>query len=465
MRGSDDNLAARLAKDIREQIAARALMPGTRLASIRAQASLRAVSKTTVVEAYDRLVAEGIVESRRGAGFYVTGHLPPFSLVEASPRLDREVDPFWVSRQSLETPDHALRPGCGWLPPALMPEAVLRRSLRALSRADAALLTDYGSLRGHWKLRDHLAWRLNQFGVPAAPEQILLLDSGTQAIDLLCRFLLEPGDTVLLDDPCYFNFRALLRAHRVQVVSVPYTPTGPDLTALAAVLEQKKPRLYITNCAVHNPTGATLTVATAHKLLKLADQHGLVIIEDDIFADFEAEPSPRLAAFDGLERVVQIGSFSKTISASLRCGYIVAKSEWIEGLEDLKIATSFSSGRFAAELLLAVLKDGSYRRHLEYMRRKLTWAMNHTVGWLNTVGITPWILPRAGMCLWCELPQGRDAAHLARRALTRNIVLAPGNVFSPAQNATGFLRFNVAQSTDPRIADFFRDEVRLHNEY
>lgn len=460
MQKPDNSLAARLVRDIRAQIAARALMPGTRLASIRVQAKLRAVSKTTVVEAYDRLVAEGVVESRRGAGFYVTGRPPPFRLVEAGPRLDREVDPFWVSRQSLETPDHALRPGCGWLPPGLMPEALLRRSLRGLSRADVALLTDYGSLRGHWKLREHLAWRLHHFGVPATPEQILLLDSGTQAIDLLCRFLLEPGDTVLLDDPCYFNFRALLRAHRVQVVSVPYTPTGPDVAAFEVVLEQKKPRLYITNCAVHNPTGASLTAATAHKLLKLADQHGLVMIEDDIFADFEADPSPRLAAFDGLERVVQIGSFSKTISASLRCGYIVAKPEWIEGLEDLKIATSFSSGRFSAELLLSVLKDGAYRRHIDSMRGKLAGMMNHTVAWLQTVGITPWVLPRAGMCLWCELPQQRDAAQLARRALAQNIVLAPGNVFSPAQTAAGFLRFNVAQSLDPRIVAFFRDELR-----
>ena len=456
-----ETLVTKLVRDIQEHIAARTLMPGARLPSIRAQALARAVSKTTVVEAYDRLVAEGFIESRRGAGFYVTGHLPPFSLAEVSPKQDREIDPLWVSRQSLETSADVLRPGCGWLPPEWMPDTIFRRSMRAMARANTDMLTNYGGLRGHVKLREYLARRLNQFGVPAAPEQILLVDSGTQAIDLLCRFLLSPGDTVLLDDPCYFNFRALLLAHRVNVVSVPYTPVGPDVDMFAKILEQKNPRLYITNCAVHNPTGASLAAATAHRLLKLADQHGLMIIEDDIFADFEAEPSPRLAAFDGLERVIQIGSFSKTISASLRCGYIAVKPDWIEGLEDLKIATSFSSSSLSAALLLDVLKDGSYRKHIESLRAKLASCMSHTVHWVRECGITPWVLPRAGMHLWCVLPQGHNSTQIARRALDQNIVLAPGNVFSPAQTAANFLRFNTAQSTDPRIIAFFKEQLKF----
>ncbi|HTQ72489.1 MAG TPA: PLP-dependent aminotransferase family protein, partial [Acidocella sp.] len=367
----DGTLVTRLMGEIRGGIAARTLAPGTRLPSIRAQALARNVSKTTVVEAYDRLAAEGVIESRRGSGFYVAGRLPPLSLAEAGPKREREMDPLWVSRQSLEMPGDALKPGCGWLPPSWMPEASLRRALRGLSRAQAATLTDYGNPRGPAPLREHLARRLGGFGVAAAPGQILLTDSGTQAADLLCRFLLEPGDSVLVDDPCYFNFRALLRAHRVKLVSVPYTPSGPDLDAFARILETARPRLYITNCAVHNPTGAALSPVTAHRLLKLAELHGLIIIEDDIFADFEAEPSPRLAAFDGLERVVQIGSFSKTLSASIRCGYIAARQDWVEGLTDLKIATSFTNGQFSAELLLAVLQDGTYRKHVEGLRVKL----------------------------------------------------------------------------------------------
>ncbi len=455
----DGTLVARLMGEIRGGIAARTLAPGTRLPSIRVQAASRNVSKTTVVEAYDRLAAEGVIESRRGSGFYVAGRLPPLSLAEAGPKRDRAMDPLWVSRQSLETPGEALKPGCGWMPPSWMPEASLRRALRGLARAQAATLTDYGNPRGLAPLREHLARRLGGFGVQAAPGQIVLTDSGTQAADLLCRFLLEPGDTVLMDDPCYFNFRALLRAHRVKLVSVPYTPSGPDLTAFAQILETERPRLYITNCAVHNPTGASLSPVTAHRLLKLAEQHALIIIEDDIFADFETEPSPRLAAFDGLERVVQIGSFSKTLSASIRCGYIAARPDWIEGLTDLKIATSFTNGLLSSELLLAVLRDGTYRKHVEALRVKLAGAMTQATSRLGEVGLLPWVTPRAGMYLWCELPDGGDAAEIARLALAENIVLAPGNVFSPAQSAGSFLRFNVAQCADPRLFRFLRQAL------
>lgn len=460
MQRTGNTLASRLVLDIRSRVAARTLALGDRLPSIRAQAALSGVSITTVIEAYDRLTAEGVIEPRRGAGFYVMGHPRPFNLTDASPRLDRDIDPLWVSRQSLETAPQMLRPGCGWLPPDAMPEALLRRSVRTLARAKTEILTDYGSLRGSLGLREHLARRLNHFNVPAQPGQILLVDSGTQAVDLLCRFLLEPGDTVLLDDPCYFNFRALLRAHRVNVESVPYTPSGPDTTALAAILNEKKPRLYLTNCAVHNPTGASLSAATAHRVLKLAEQHEVIIIEDDIFSDFEADPSPRLSAFDGLDRVVQIGSFSKTISASLRCGYIATKPEWIEGLEDLKIATSFSNGGISAELLLTILKDGAYRKHMEALRQKLASLMSQTTRRLQNTGITPWVMPRAGMHLWCTLPNEMDATPLARRALAQSIVLAPGNVFSPSQIAPNFLRFNVTQSLDERIFSFLKTELK-----
>ncbi|RWN39136.1 PLP-dependent aminotransferase family protein [Mesorhizobium sp.] len=436
---------------IRQRIAARSLTPGTRLPSIRAFAKTMQVSKSTVVEAYERLAAEGIIRSRPGSGFYAAGPLAPLSLAEIGPRLDRAVDPLWVSRQSLEAGDGVLKPGCGWLPASWMPEAGLRRALRTMARGDDLTLTDYGTLLGLPPLRHLLARRMAGYGIEASPDQIMLTESGTQAIDLLCRFLLEPGDTVLVDDPCYFNFHALLRAHRVKVVGVPYTPTGPDIELFAQALTEHRPRLYITNSALHNPTGAILSPVVAHRLLKLADQSDLTIIEDDIFADFEHTPAPRLAAFDGLGRVVHIGSFSKTLSASVRCGFIAAPRDWMDGLTDLKIATSFGSGRLASELVLTLLKDGLYRKHVDLLRTRLSRAMAETSTRLKAIGITPWIDQPAGMFLWCSLPEGVDAAEMARRALSANIVLAPGNAFSLSQTASRFLRFNVAQSADERI--------------
>jgi DNA-binding transcriptional MocR family regulator len=454
------SLVATVMATIRQRIASRNLVAGDKLPSIRALAVNLHVSTSTVVEGYERLVAEGVIHSRPGAGFYVASQAAPLSLSVIGPKLDRAIDPFWVSRQSLEASAGHLKPGCGWLPPSWLPEAGLRRALRTLSRADAHALADYGTPLGLLPLRQLIARRMAERGMEASPDQIMLTESGTQAIDLLCRFLIEPGDTVVVDDPCYFNFHALLRAHRAKIISVPYTPSGPDIDLFAKALLEHRPRLYITNSAIHNPTGATLSPFVAHRMLKLADQFALTIIEDDIFADFESTPAPRLAAFDGLNRVIHIGSFSKTLSASARCGFIAARPDWIEDLADLKIATSFGGGRLTAELVFNVLRDGSYRKHVEALRLRLSRATTHVSARLKAIGITPWLEPQAGMFLWTRLPDGIDAAEIAKEALSQNIVLAPGNAFSLSQTATSFLRFNVSQSEENRVFEMLEAAIR-----
>jgi len=438
---------------IRARIAGRALSAGDRLPSIRRFAATMGVSPATVVEAYDRLAAEGLIRARRGSGFYVAATAQvPLTLAPGGPLLDRAVDPFWVSRQSLDADPSMLMPGCGWLPADWMPHEALRRAMRALARADDHILSDYGATRGSPALRRLLLSRLAEDGIEASPEQIMLTTSGTQAVDLICRFLLSPGDTVLVDDPCYFNFRALLRAHQVELASMPYTPSGPDVAAFEAAVAERRPRLYITNCALHNPTGATLSPQTAHRLLNIAAANKLTIVEDDIFADFEPEPSPRLSALDGLERVIRIGSFSKTLSASVRCGYIAARRDWVDGLIDLQVATAFGGpSPVAAEMIAGMLAGGFYRKHMEELRRRLARARRDVAGRLQTLGIEPWLVPRGGFYLWCRLPGGHDGADLARAVLADKVVLAPGNVFSVSQSAADFLRFNVAQSGDPHI--------------
>jgi len=438
---------------VRSRIANRALSPGDRLPSVRRFAETMGVSPSTVVEAYDRLEAEGVIRARRGSGFYVTGaDLPPMALAEMGPSRERDVDPFWVSRQSLDAAPSVLKPGCGWLPADWMPNAALRKGLRALGRADDTLLSDYGSTRGSLALRRLLLGRFADEGISATADQILLTSSGTQATDLICRLLLRPGDTVLVDDPCYFNFQALLRAHQVRIVGIPFTPTGPDTAAFEQALATDSPRLYITNSALHNPTGGSLSPQTAHRIVSAAAIHGLTIVEDDIFADFEPALSPRLATLDGLNRVIRIGSFSKTLSAAARCGYIAARTDWIENLVDLQLAINFGGpSPVATELIAGVLAGGSYRKHMDEVRQRLTRARKDAANRLAALGIVPWIKPRGGYYLWCRLPDGHDSTALARRCMEDGVVLAPGNVFSVSQSARSFIRFNVAHLGDRQI--------------
>ena len=443
---------------VRDRIDRRVLTPGGRLPSVRAMATTTGFSKSTVVEAYDRLAAEGTIRSRPGSGFYVSAALTPLSLDRMGAPVEREVDPLWMLRQSLSDKPEAIRPGGGWLPDDWLAGEPIRKALRAAARSDAnGPLTHYATRLGSLPLRALLARRLEEQGVGAAPDQILLTDSSTQALDLIGRFLLEPGDTVLVDDPCYFNFLAMMRAHRAKVVGIPMTPTGPHMGAFAAALIEHRPRFYLTNSGPHNPTGATLSAVTAHRLLKLAEAHDLIIVEDDIFSDFEHTPSPRLAAFDGLDRVIRISSFSKSVTAAIRCGHIAARPDWIEALADLRIATSMSGNPLSADILHSVLTDGGYRRHIEGLRARLARSTARTLKRLRAAGLNPWIEPSAGLFIWAKLPGGIDAATLARTALAQDIVLAPGNVFSTGGAWSDYLRFNVATSDDDRVSALLKN--------
>ena len=436
---------------IQERIAARQLVPGARIPSVRAFAETMGVSKSTVVEAYERLAAEGVISSRPGSGFYVAGRTRPLVLKAVEPQPDRAVDPLWITRQSLQAGPELLKAGSGWLPDDWLPGDAIRRHLRQLARAPETNVTNYDQPLGHPPLRAQIARRLGEKSIAATPDQIVLVDSATQALELLCRFLIQPGDTVVVDDPCYFNFLALLRSHRVKVVGVPFTRDGPDLAAFATILAAHHPRFYLTNASLHNPTGATLAPATVHRVLKLCEAHDVLIIEDDIWGDLELTPAPRLAGFDGLQRVIHIGSFSKTLSAALRCGWIAVRADWVEPLVDLKLALSLGNSPVAAALTHRLITEGGFRHHLLDVRAKLASAMTRTAIELKRLGLELWTEPSAGFFLWAKLPDRLDAADVARIALARGVVLAPGGAFSLSPIWNGFLRFNVAHCADPKI--------------
>ena len=331
----------------------------------------------------------------------------------------------------------------------------------AVAQAPHAKLLEYGHPLGYLPLRQALQARLAELEIDAPPTRILLTDGGTQAIDLALRHLIQPGDAVLVDDPGYFNFHANLRAHRAVSLPVPRRPDGPDLERLAALAREHKPRLYLMNAAPHNPTGGALSPAIAHRLLQLAEAHDFRIVEDDVFADFRRHPTPILAALDGLKRVIHLGSFSKTLSAGMRCGFIAADEATIDALLDLKIATCFGSDLAAAQTVHRLIADGTQRKHAERIRRRLVrapWARS-AASWKRS-GSAYWQEPREGLFLWMRLPDGRDAAELARRALRHNIVLAPGNVFSPAQAWPDYLRFNAPQSQHQRLFEFLKAELK-----
>ncbi|SPL71665.1 aminotransferase-like domain-containing protein [Acinetobacter stercoris] len=444
---------------IKEQIDNKKLISGSRLPSVRQLAKKLGFSVSTVVEAYARMQAELIIESRAGSGYYVSG-VSEIPVLESVVQYEREIDPLWISRQSLEAKNEIYKPGCGWLPSDWMSETSVRKGLKQALKLDSRFLTDYPAPQGHSGLRKTIAQRKKNQDIHVNMNQILLTDSGTQAIDLVFRHLLNAGDVILVDDPCYFNFQALIKVHQLQYIAVPFTENGPDLHAFEKAL-QLKPKLYLTNSGIHNPTGACLSIQHAYQIAKMAEQANLVIIEDDIFADFEFIAAPRYAALAGFQHVIQIGSFSKTLSASIRTGYIISHQDQIEELINLRIATNFSCNHLNAEIIYHILNDTNYIKSIERLKIRLNKAMKETINKLEKYHILPWTIPKAGLFLWCHLPENIDAAELSKFCLKHGVILAPGNSFSHSSGASQFMRFNIAQMMHQKIFDVI--EAGIHH--
>ena len=319
---SDGPLADQIVTGIKRQIDDRLLRPGTRLPSIRSFAGSHKVSRFTVVEAYDRLVAMGYLHSRRGAGFYTAAARTEPSQPAPSRDHKRNEELVWLIRRLLEAGEDTILAGGPWLPNTWLDEAGIRQSLNLLARKNGAYLLEYGNPFGYLPLREHLVLLLAELGIAAQPGQILLTHGTSQGLELVIRYLLKPGDTALVDDPGYYNMFGNLRLQGVQMLAVPRNPDGPDIATLEKLAAEHRPKVYFTQSVMQNPTGTDMSPHVSFKVLQAAERHGFFVVEDDIFSDLQVKATPRLATLDQLSRVIYARSFSKTLSGSLRVGFI-----------------------------------------------------------------------------------------------------------------------------------------------
>ncbi|WP_460418449.1 aminotransferase-like domain-containing protein [Pseudomonas sp. microsymbiont 2] len=427
------------------------LRPGARLPSIRALAREQAVSASCVIEAYDRLVASGWLEARHGAGFFVAERKRGLQPDVGTP-WGEGIDGSW--RQFREGHDELLKLGCGWLPVAWRAEAELAQAIRQVSRGAPEALFDYCPPQGLASLRLQLHKGLARLDIAAEPERILTTQGASHALDLLVRTLLSPGDKVLVERPGYYNLYNLLRQHGVQMLEVPRTDHGPDLMACERLLAEHRPRCLFINSLYQNPTGTSLTPKVAYRLLELAREHDLRIVEDDLYADFQDGPATRLATLDSEQRVIYMGSFSKTLSSSLRVGYLVAEPALVARLAELKMVSGIGTSRFAEQVIGQMLANGSYRKSVQRLRVRLGQHMAKVLRQLEACGWEVFCEPFGGMFVWARVP-GRGFAELERLALEHDVLLTPGSAFDPQGRACDWLRINVAYGQDSRAQAFF----------
>jgi len=457
---SSTPLVAQVVDGLRRLIADGSLKPGAKLPSIRSFAASHGISVFTVVEAYDRLVAQGWVTSKAHAGFFVkrrSGDTPLPGPVQPDLRFDAR----WYLKQIFESRNLALKAGCGWLPHDWLFEDGVRRSLRQLA-ADGAELGGYGLPHGHMALRLLIAETLAEHQIAISADQVLLTQGSSQALDLVARRLVRPGDAVLVDEPGYPNLMFMLRFLGARLIGVPRLAHGYDLPALEALIAAHKPKAFFTQPRLQSPTNSVTPLAQLYRVLQLAEANDIALVENDIYADMDPEPRPSLASLDQLRRVVYIGSYSKTISPNIRVGYVVARPELSDELAQLKMVSGLTSSDLTERLAFGTLTEGRWRKHLKSLRDRLAAGQGKVAQRLVQLGFELFNEPKAGLYLWARHPDLTDSAELSQRAAAEGIMLGPGHLFLVEPYTTGWLRFNVAFSDDERLYRFLTEQIALH---
>ncbi len=445
---------------LEQWIRSREAHAGAKLPSIRRLADDCGISRFPVIEAYDRLVSLGYIESRHGSGFYVNRRIATLDRCGASDPRRAEEESNYILQQ-FNHPGDTLKLGSGFIPEAWRDMDGIAQAVRHVARTDQSSLTDYATPLGSIALREHLQSRIAPLGIRAEASQILITFGASQAVDLLVRYMLRAGDTMFVEDPGYYNLFGLLKLHGINVVGIPRTASGPDIDVLQAELQRHRPRAMFVNTVFHNPTGTVVAPSVAFRLLQLAHEYDFTIVEDDIYADYQGDSTDRLAALDQLERVVYIGGLSKTLSSSLRIGYIAASRKIVKDLGDIKMLTSISGSPFAEAVALTMLERGAYRKFLERLRRRMTDALGATASTLEAHGWQLFAPPVGGKFVWARVPHVDDPEQLTACASECGVTIAPGSYFRPHGEPSPWIRINAAYALDRRAHAFFERAARL----
>ena len=492
MKTTTQSLTEQLSARFGERIRNRLLAPGARLPSVRQCAQQHGVSPSTVVAAYDQLLAQGLVEARKNRGFFVREMAN--GLLDRVPEDDdagaQEVEramgnwstAHWFAARGAgrgaargAPPVNATalirgmfhkisdkpQPGMGVFPPAwlestFMPAAVRKvTSTRALN--DFSL--QYGEPLGDTGLRRVLSKKLATLNVHAAPENIITTVGATHALDIVSRTLLRPGDPVMVEEPGWAVEFARLSALGMHILPVPRRADGPDLEVMAKYCEVHQPKLYVSVSVFHNPTGYCLSPGSAHRILQLANQYNFHVVEDDTYSHIAPEHATRLTALDGLSRTIYVSGFAKILAPNWRVGYLAAPAEWVERLLDTKLLTTLTTPSLLERALAHCIEQGQLRRHAERIRNRLDLARTRSARLAQAAGCR-FVSEPAGLFGWVDT--GVDTEALSQRMLDEGYLIAPGALFHAARAPSTLMRINFATTQDAAFWSVFSQKVAAH---
>lgn len=445
--------AERVASLLRKQIAGGSYSVGEKLPSIRALATEMSVSKNCVVEAFELLAASGEVEPQRGSGHYVSPPRAPVRSEQEPHALAKVLDTVWLMREQLNNDPKHLPVGHGIPPGHWLSANHLERAHKRISKASLDSMFQYGNRYGYRPLRELLERRLSTLGIDARVNQIVLTFGANEALDIVIRGLMRSGDVALVDEPGYYPLYGKLKLHGVNIIGVRRNPDGPDIGELERLIKATGAKLFFTQSLGQNPTGSDTSPAVAFRMLQLAEKHDITLVESDPLADLKPASMTRASTLDQLRRTLYIGSFTKSVAASLRVGFIAASVDVAERLADVKMLVHVSTSEYTERLVEAVLRAPEYPRQIADLRDQAQRATRQATQLLSSLGAELFCSPSHSLYLWARLPWAPDSLLLARSMLKDQVAMAPGAVFAIDSTTTSaWSRYNVGYVVDPRFA-------------
>lgn len=444
-------------EQIRRQILSGELAVGYRLPPERQLAEKLNVNRTTVLNAYRELKAEGLIGSHVGRGTVVLS-----GREEEQPEVAETREPIWEHLFSeysnrfneflisdilqLVNRKDVVSFAAGIASLECRPEEALRGIQEEFLDGDdrkallASPVEGFGSLRR--AVADYMAAR----GCYCRPEEIMMLSGSQQGIDLAARMLINPGDIVVMEEPTFFPAINTFRTQGARIMGIPMTKNGLDLDILEQVLQRYRPKLLYVMPNYQNPTGATLPLEGRIRLLELAYRYRAVILEDDAYGElcYDGEPLPSLKSMDKAGFVIYLNTFSKTVYPGLRLGWTVAHKKLIGRFAASRQLVDLHANCLSQQIIERFLTTGGMERHLWEIiviyreRRDLMIAALERYAPPSM----DWNKPAGGYYLWCGLPEGVSGTALVRRAMERGVAFLPGDSFYLSGREDSHIRLN-----------------------
>jgi len=358
----------------------------------------------------------------------------------------------------------------GGLPaPDVFPVERFETACHRVLEAKGAMALQYSASEGYTPLREYLAQKMAKYGIIAGPDNVLITSGSQQALDLIGKLLINPGDRILLEAPTYLGALQAFNVYGAEYVSVPVDQDGLRTGELEEALRSGPKFMYVLP-NFQNPGGVTLCEPRRHELVLLADKYGIPVIEDDPYGQlrFEGEHLPPLLVLDRdnlrrddgkLGNVIYLSTFSKTLAPGIRLGWMVAPPDVISKLVQLKQGADLHTSTFDQMVAYEVVHDGFLDEHVKKIRAVYRERRDVMLAAL-TEYFPPevsWTHPQGGLFLWVTLPEGLEMEHLFQAALRENVAFVPGDCFyATGDEGRRHMRLNFSHSNPQQIREGIR---------